>query len=70
MWRRPVYGWAGWRGIKPSTRIKEKPGIDNLDALQEETKEGHYQKSEAEQNAVSKEARQIFNKWKNVKVSG
>jgi hypothetical protein len=50
--------------------IQEKPDTDNLDTLQEETEEGHCQKSEAEQNTVSKEAQRIFNKWKNVKVSG
>jgi hypothetical protein len=50
--------------------IEEKSGMDNPDALQEETEEGHSQKSEAEQNAVSKEARQIFNKWNKVKVAG
>jgi hypothetical protein len=47
---------------------EEKTGINNPDPLQEETEEGHSQKSEAEQNAVSKEAQQVVNKWKNVKI--
>jgi hypothetical protein len=48
--------------------IEEKTGIDNPDALQEETEEGHCQKSEAEQNAASKEAQQIINKRNKAKV--